>query len=475
MNMYNIALLGVFTGLFVCGTLCSEKPRAVGVQLVGVYNMLTPASNYPSKYAATVKLAGEKVSISGSPWRTKPIRLPVDIEVWFQNKNIDQGKAQPYIIRIDEDSGKYGVCSGDKISVKAEVYLKMPGENSRPEAAETTCVSTAKFGLRVGDMVSQFQNVVLFLADQDSQDTSALPFKFGIAGWTATAGMWGNAFVSYSPACSQTGAPRFDFALKDTEYLGKHELRGLFVLQGHPAWGGGLIPRPYHMHIVHIFNNSKNPLLIRRNTPYPLNKYNFEYTVPARTAMPFAYVWLPKVSQSDLNMQSNTAVSLYVLKKAQRNDLPAGFNPLDLGEGTSADLALNASDIDERVNQVLANMSPVATTISGYDKRIAELQRDTKTEVWAAGKYMYKLCAVPAKIDDGKSQQDIVCVRRDSSGEEKEILRIQDKLFQGYRAGADLRLIVNDKEVHAPDDDELIEIKLDKYVDTSVFEGYLGK
>ncbi len=477
MNKKLIASLNILTGLLMCYSLHSEQKAAVGVQLIGVYNMLTKASNAPSAHPARVLLKSDKTPIVGDPWTAKAIRLPTEVEVIFENKNLDDtGKPQPYIIRIEQDTDSYKTCPSDKICVKAEVYLKTPGDLTalHPDAVERTCVSNSTFGLKRGDLISQFQNVMLFIADQDSQDTNALPFKFGIAAWTATAGIWNSKFISYSPPCIDTQAPRINFPLKETIYKGKLQNLGLFVLQGQPAWGGGQIPRAYHMHIVHVFNNTQYPLLIRRIVPYPLNKYNFDYTIPARTALPFTYIWLPKVSQSILNRQSSAPVRLYVLKKTRKGTLPPGFNPVSSIEGEEIGETINDADIDAKIDQIFENMSESANKISGYNDRIAELQRDYTTETWAKGKYLYKICAVPADIKDPKSEQAIVCLKRNlEDSTEQEIVHLTSPAYKGLRAGTDLRLIINEKEIKDPEKDELIEIKLDNYLDNNVFERYL--
>ncbi|HML19530.1 MAG TPA: hypothetical protein PKD74_03035 [Candidatus Dependentiae bacterium] len=477
MNKKIYASISIFTSILTCSSLCNEQKPAVGVQLIGIYNMLTKASNAPSAHPARVLLKSDKTPIVGDPWTVKAIRLPTEVEVIFENKNLDDtGKPQPYIIRIEEDTDTYKTCPSDKICIKAEVYLKTPGDLAALQSGTTerTCVSNSKFGLKAGDLISQFQNVMLFITDQDSEDTKALPFKFGIAAWTSTAGIWDSKFVSYSPACSLTQAPQVNFTLKETTYRDKLQNLGLFVLQGQPAWGGGQIPRAYHMHIVHIFNNTQYPLLIRRTVPGTLSKYNFDYTIPARTALPFTYIWLPKISQSVLSSQSSAPIRLYVLKKTKKGSLPAGFNLISSIEGEEIGGSLNDADIDAKIDQIFENMSESADKISGYNDRIAELQRDYTTEIWAKGKYLYKICAVPTNIADKNSEQAIVCIKRNlTESTEQEILRLTSPLYKGLRAGTDLRIIINEKELKDPEKDELIDIKLDNYLDNKVFEGYL--
>jgi hypothetical protein len=56
MNKKLIASLNILTGLLMCYSLHSEQKAAVGVQLIGVYNMLTKASNAPSAHPARVLL-----------------------------------------------------------------------------------------------------------------------------------------------------------------------------------------------------------------------------------------------------------------------------------------------------------------------------------------------------------------------------------------------------------------------------------
>jgi len=480
MNKKIYASLTIFTSILTCYSLCSEQKSGVGVQLIGVYNMLTKASNAPSRYPARVLLKTDKTPIIGNPWAMKTIRLPMEVELLFENRNLDDnGHAQPYVIRIEEDRSNTYTCPTDKICVKAEVYVKTPGDLAalHTDAIEKTCVTSSTYGWKQGDLISQFQNIMLFLADQDSTDTHTLPFKFGIAAWTATADIWANKFISYSPECSLTGSPKIQFPLKETRYNNTIQNLGLFALQGQPAWGGGRIPRAYHMHIVHIFNNTQYPFLIRRTVPGTLAKYNFEYTIPARSAVPFIYVWLPKIYQQNLNFRPSLAsesIQFYVLKKAKKGSLPAGFNPISSIAGETTEEPFNDEDIDAKIDQILENMSESADIISGYNDRIAELQRDKQTEVWTKGRYIYKICAIPHEDIPEEHQQSIAILRWDlKTGTERELSRLTDPRYAGIRPKTDLRLIINEKEVKDPETEDLVELRLDNYIDNKVFQGYL--
>lgn len=449
----------------------AQQKAAVGAQLVGVYNM------FPSSYPPQVTLKDEALRISGDPWTANAIRLPVEIQIKFQNKNIENGIPQPYYIRIEQDLSGAKTCPGDTIAVKAEVYKKIPGDlsNALPDAIERTCISNAKFGLKKGDNISQFENVMLFLADQDSENTNALPFKFGIAAWTATAGIWKNTFIDYSLADSVHNAPQIPFKRKPTIFRGKTRDLGLFVLQGQPGWGAGQIPRPYHMHIVHLFNNTQYPLLIRRTVPGILSKYNFDYTVPPRTAMPFAYIWLPKVTQAQLDSQASAPVRFYILKKAKSGSLPPGFNEASDPSGEETGSGINDDDIDARIEQIQNNLSKSADRISGYNDKIAELKRDSMTEIWAKGQFMYKICAILADVTQPTSAQKIVVIKRDlSSGQENTIKTLENAaLYKGLRTGCDLRLIIDETDTATATQTELVKFNLDNYSDNNVFEKYL--
>lgn len=361
--------------------LVSMQSYATGM-LIGIWNSLTPASNAPDPYAPRIELAG-KGSVIGMPYACN-VQLPVEVNLYFtptRSKNPES--PIPYTIRIEESSTP-GTCPGGKVRVVA--YVK--GLEMYAEAKQETCVNGAVSFLKRGDRVLQWQNIMLFLADNpkyDPQTPGSLPFKMGLAAWTSTKSPWNQQMIYQTPQDLEIALPRYTFS------------DGLHVIQGQQAIGGGNIPRPYFGDIVHLFNDTNKIIMLRRYHPDPVfTPYNFQLMIPPKSTIPFINTWLPKVASQYVNTPSGIPIprrepmELYFLKISERGRLPSGFSPIGEIGGKEYTYNITENDINRAMDTITQNMTDNAANIYGYDITIDTMETDP-TEMYYVGNDYYKL------------------------------------------------------------------------------------
>jgi len=456
-----------FSFLLCSYAIITVEQISATAQLMGVYNMLTKESNEPSSEPPDVRFNGSPKRITGKPYVGKPQTLPVDVLVTFQAKNLDEeGKPQPYIIKIEENPQCGITCPPDKICISAKV---VGFEKAFSDATQNTCVSQSVFFLKKGDKAFQWQNVMLFLADQDETGTRKLPFKFGIGAWTAISGIWNNDFIDSAPKDPYTNAPVVQFEKKPTTFRGKEINAGLRVLQGQPAWGGGPVPRAYHLHIAHIFNNTGNALMVRRNVPGTLASYNFEKIIPARSVAPFTFVWLPKLTKAESEQIKTSPVHVFVWKKTRRGPLPPAFGEITEIEGTETETDITNADIESAVDSIIQNNSTTARELAGFDTIIDNLKKDPD-EIYIKGVNSYKLFSISGPTTN---DPQTVSIKRVPSGStiEEEIYTHTDPAYKGVNPRKYLRIIVDEATPEQTEKtNDAITFKIDDISEESVYE-----
>lgn len=439
----------------------------VGVQLIGLYNTLTKNSNDFSANPATVRIKTTREAVTGLPWIPQEfLKLPIEIEVLFAAKNLDdKGVPQPYVIRLEENATYGGSCPADKTCVTAHVYANQLGDlDAYPTAQQSTCVSKSVFFIQMGDMISQWQNLMLFIADPDDP-TSPVPFKFGICAWTATHGLWKYDFIDYAPADMITQAPKVIFDTQPTP-TGNSQLDGLQVFQGQQAWGGGPLPRAYFVHIAHLYNNTPYQILVRR-TVRELSSYNFVKIVPPHSVIPFAMIWVPKIAADEAGLPRLDPIQLFVLRTANQQELPPAFTDIDDIGGTEIGPCPTESDINYAINATVQNMTTQSQDLSGYSTMIANLKRDPNDK-YIIGKNSYKIFSIAGKtINDPQT----ICINRcpKNSAQEDTIYHNSDPAYCGVFPKYYLRLIINETQQQSTTDD-MVQLDIANICHETVFE-----
>lgn len=252
---------------------CLATVAAQAANLIGIYN--NTSAMQPG--ALRIQLRGETNDVPVSaiaPRFVDAHRLPLDVD-------ITQG-AQRWTLRLEAPEATGG-CTGHRTQVKARV-LEMPGIR---DAEHSACVNESVSRFLADRKVYSWQNVVLAIADNPEYDPNGqgarrLPFRFGLSAWTSNRDPWNRAFVREA-----AGEPRVPLAGQGGE--------GLRVLQGHPAWGGGIIPRLGHAHVTHLYNDTPYLLLVARSARgSALSEFDFTQFVPPFSAAPFAMAWVPR-------------------------------------------------------------------------------------------------------------------------------------------------------------------------------------
>lgn len=202
-----IKTLNILKKSTIITLLCYSFLNFSQIKLMTVHNLLTAESNPTTVQSSSGGAPAVRFYDSGIPiisqWLGKPRTLPVTIMLEFADNKI-------YYLTIRENP-ECGKCSQelDKICVTATVSTAPDLETLQgSEYQQHACVSKAVFAIKKGDDIYKWQNVVLFLADEtDPGKKEILPFKFGIAAWTSTEGVWAYDFVSEAPADPITKAP----------------------------------------------------------------------------------------------------------------------------------------------------------------------------------------------------------------------------------------------------------------------------
>lgn len=358
-------ILYVFCGLiFFCIQINAQS------RLMGICNNLTTGSNIGSSRPANVSIQDtDYTNVKGSsiaPWTpSTPLKLPVRVNIQFS-------KGEPYVIRIAEQSTR-GDCPGETNRVVAEILGKTA---STPGVMQEVCLTNAISRGIIGREVFGFQNVFLFLADNPDYDEAvagSIPFKFAISAWTTTKYPWNKRKINH---------PADNNKITFTEPLR--------VIQGHAAFGGGLTPRIGHANIAHIYNNSPKILFLVRNShDKELIKYNFEKLIPPYSAMPFAMVWVPKVTQAGFDGYNRSEIKLFAMQvpKAATDLPPVGFE--FISEVGSYELEPTVPKVEELISQFTRNTPNIISDILGeqsYDEMLK-----SSTERYFIGKNYFQM------------------------------------------------------------------------------------
>lgn len=256
-DLQAIKLLGIFNNLAPLG-----KIKAPRVDIVNDPINITSTQNIPSTAAGTIH----------------PIEftLPAYINITY-GPTINNG--EPFTIKI-EDTGKPADCPGHKTQVKV-------GIKDVPASIKKVCISQAISEI-VGTRQDRWQNVLLALGNNPKYAEGAakgsegeFPFVFGLSGWSSSNEPWNRDKISMTS--DKATAIKFD--------------KPLSVIQGHAALGGGSVPRFGHATIEHIYNDSPYILLVERaHLDKRLSTTNFREIVPPLSAVPFAMMYVPKIT-----------------------------------------------------------------------------------------------------------------------------------------------------------------------------------
>lgn len=311
-----------------------------GPRMVGIYNNLTKASNIPSIYPPAISIRNSLyANVVGKPFFLKKA-LPVTIELKFH----DNIRPEPYVITIKRDLSA-GDCPGGTMRIVA----KVEGFEGTPDSEQKVCVSRAVNMYMVGQETYCWQNLMLLLADNPtfSSVPGSLPFKFELCAWTASRPPWDKMNVFHP---SDTNKITFDPPLR--------------VIQGFPAWGGGILPRAGFGHIAHVYNNSDYIMYITREGQDPVSsQYNFSQMVPPRCIMPFAMAFIPNVGEDAYTQRAGIRVFAMQAPKAQTQLPPSGFT--EISSAGTYELGPSLPDVDSTVDNMLKNQERDAANILG--------------------------------------------------------------------------------------------------------------
>ena len=206
---------------------------ATGVNLIGLYNGLD----------SNVSLEVNKVRYdpSGRPHIGINIPLPCTVNVTVKKVAYRIDIYEPGTEGYPEaDSDCSCSCPADKVCVRAKVSKGRIGDidDMYDDNTQCTCVSKSIWFLKAGDHANQWQKVMLLVGPQDKTGDRRLPFKFGIAAWTATSDPWqGNDFMTDARRDSVTGAPQVKFDKRPTEFRGKTKTLRLTSVPGAGGMG----------------------------------------------------------------------------------------------------------------------------------------------------------------------------------------------------------------------------------------------
>jgi hypothetical protein len=324
-----------------------------------------------------VQLEGETsdipISFNGPRWvngRTLPLAV-----------YISQGP-RTYTLRLEADpSLGAGGCLGQRSLVRARV-LDMPGVAG---AEHSVCVNESISRFLPGRAVFGWQNVMLALADNpqydpNGQGESRLPFRFGLSAWTSNSAPWRDGMVR-----APEGVEPFR---GDAAAAGQ-----LRVLQGHAAWGGGVVPRLHHAHVAHFYNDSPHLLLVTRASRDALSTFDFTQFVPPYSAVPFAMSWVPQAQGPD-----GSALHIFTLApppaQGSMPPPPGMFEPIT---STGGDVLLpSARSVDELMARANRN-TPSATDLLLGRSAVSELF-SSRFEQYLRSTHTFRLATDPSGV-----------------------------------------------------------------------------
>lgn len=316
------------------------------INLIGIYN------NLSDKYRVSVQ--GSYTDVKGKPFSPEDsdyqafqiaANKPVKVIVSYQDAQY------PIVIKIAEEGQS---CSqGYRIEAYVDGFPSVP--------KQTTCVSNATTRFLPGKQFDAFQGVILALSPDPKN--SPLPFKFGLSAWTSTKEPWDQQKIS-NPA--DTSAITFS--------------KPLLVVQGYPAWGGGLTPLFNHGNITHIYNDTPYTLYFERNVAG--SNANIERLVPPYAAVPWASVWVP----NDPTDTKKPEIRMFIMQPpVNDSDLPpSGFEKISsVGD---FELGPTVTNIQDTIAEMQANVPSAVATMIGQPDLSPLMQRNT----FFIGKYCYK-------------------------------------------------------------------------------------
>jgi len=332
------------------------------IRLIGIGNyfelLRTAATERPSIRIIRVGNKGANIFVNPQVYRGQlqvvDVPLPIEIEVRFDSYN----SGQPFIIVIEKVEKGQGelACQGVAMAtVKA-------GIKGRTGSGQKICVPISSSPLlSTGSSIysGDFNTIALFIGPlgvddvYDPDDVKSLPFRFGLMSWTSLMPPWNNAKINAT------------FDNHNSSFS-----KPLEVLQGFAALGGGLIPRPYHGSIAHIFNDTDNIIIFSRESKNKaLAPYNISQVMPPHSVMPYSLLWIPKVKNStELLFPGHSGIRIAALKKGQTARDPDTISHSDireLGPSSAIEIPEGLRELEALIARSTLPMSNDAADILG--------------------------------------------------------------------------------------------------------------
>jgi hypothetical protein len=325
-------------------------------RLVAIFNKLDAI-----KFSVKIDNKNVAPTVTTSEFFKLSKLLPAEVVV------SQKGREQSYVISITQGANSQ-VCGMGGRGLQTPVDASV-----KPYAGkQTICLNQASRRYLVTRAGTQhtynWESVALIISpNYKATDTNGqLPFVYEIIPWTSSNSPWNNPQITKIP----------DTATKFTQPLR--------VLQGLPAWGGGILPLPQHANIAHIYNDSPHMILITRSidtinsrlsSEKSLAVHNFQYILPPYTAVPLAMVWVPRVAEQEMKYEGKSAIRIYTIGiPIGEQDLPP--DALDLvSKAGKQELPFDTASVQASL-QELPEVSSLTSQITGLSNYSALLQPD---------------------------------------------------------------------------------------------------
>jgi hypothetical protein len=361
------------------------------IELIGIGNYFEDLRT-ASQDKPTITYSGK--TMDGKEVKDKPVSavyrgglqltnmtLPITIDVKYNNRN----KGQPYRLMIEEvtDPNQRLACQGRSSTVRGSRADINVQKVCVPQTIST--LPTSITGIKSGD----FSSIALLIGPlgvkdkYNPQDTTSLPFRFGLMAWSTTKIPWNTTTV----------AQTYD----DYNYTFSSPLR---VFQGFSGLGGGTIPRQFFGSINHIYNDTDYILIISRSSTKTaeLATYNITQVIPPRSVLPYALVWIPKIDKTELNIPSHDGIRIAALMKAQTAPPPDAISHSEIADLTipsgvplPEDFSAFLKEIDETGASKITNDAAELLGIQAWDEEIKSSYED-----FDASHYYYTVATTDA-------------------------------------------------------------------------------
>ncbi len=353
-----IRLSGIGNYFELLRTAATERPS---IRIVKIGNKIANVFINPQSYRGQLQVVD--------------IPLPVEIEVRFDTYN----GGQPFVIvleKLEKGQGELACQGVSMATVKASIKGRA-GSSQRicVPMSSSPLLSRGSHGLPSGSPIysGDFNTIAFFIGPlgvndvYDPDDVKSLPFRFGLMSWTSLMPPWNNAKIS-----STFDSRNVSFA------------KPLEVLQGFAALGGGLIPRPYHASIAHIFNDTDNIILLSRESKNKeLAPFNHSQAIPPHTVMPYVLLWIPRVKNRDeLSFPGHAGIRIAALKKGQTARDPDTISHSEIrefGPSSAIEIPGGLKELEALIAQSTLPMSDDAADILGvsfWNKEIKSAYAD---------------------------------------------------------------------------------------------------